>query len=203
MTFIEPTKENINGLILAGGRSRRFNNQDKALMPFNGTTLVEHAVDRLKKQTHSVLVSANRHFDFYQQRNINYIEDKIADYAGPLAGIHAALATNKTPWLVSIACDTPCFPKDYVSQLANAVISNNTLIAVARSQNRLQNISMLIHQSLFDSLDCYLKAGERKAQIWLEQLQPSIVDFNQPEDSFFNINTEEQLQQMEHRNCDE
>ena len=198
----QPTKDNTNGLILAGGRSTRFYNQDKAFLSYKNTTLVEHAIEQLREQTSSIKVSANRHLEFYKERNIDYIEDKIEGYAGPLAGVHAALADSNQPWLACIACDTPCFPNDYVARLSKAAAKNDSLIAVARSQDRLQNISMLIHQSLFDSLDKYLNAGERKVQLWLETLKPSIVDFNEPSHAFFNVNTPEQLQQLEKLNCD-
>lgn len=198
-----PTKENISGLILAGGRGKRFNGKDKGLIPYKNSTLVEHAIARLQPQTSHIVVSANRHFEFYQDRGIHFIKDKIVDYAGPLAGIHAALDETKTEWLVSIACDTPCFPQNYVEQLALAAAKNKTLIAVAHSHNRLQNISMLLHKSLYNSLDTFLNAGERKAQIWLEQHNPAIVEFNQPTHVFYNINTPDELSEIEQLNCDE
>lgn len=197
-----PTKETITGLILAGGKGRRFNCQDKGLLAYKNTTLVEHAITRLQPQTAAIIISSNRHFAFYQQRNINYVEDKITGFSGPLAGIHAALAVIKTDWLVSIACDTPCFPYTYVEQLINALDKKKTLIAVAHSNKRLQNVSMLLHKSLYKSLDSFLMAGERKAQIWLEQHAPAICEFNSPPYAFFNINTPDELTEIERLNCD-
>jgi len=197
-----PTKANITGLILAGGRGQRFNNEDKGLIAYKDSTLAEHALARLTPQTNSLLISANRHFEFYEGIGATLIKDEIKDYAGPLAGIHAALNTIETEWLATIACDTPCFPIDYVSQLANAIEKSKTLVAVASSQNRLQNISMLVHKSLYPSLNAFLNAGERKVQIWLEKNNPVIVDFNNPKHAFYNINTPEDLIAFEKLNCD-
>ncbi len=200
-----PTKKNTSGLILAGGRGQRFNNKDKGLIPFKGTTLVEHAINKLTPQVNSVLISANRNLDFYQELSVTCIQDIFSTYPGPLAGIHAALQKLETDWLVSIACDTPCFPNDYVERLSVAVSQSKSLVAIAQSNNRLQNVFMLVHKTLFNSLDSFLNKGERKAQIWLEQHKPTIVNFNPPSnntaDPFYNINSPDDLGLLERTPC--
>lgn len=198
-----PTKDNTSGLILAGGRGQRFNNQDKGLIPFQGSTLAEHAISRLAPQVNNVLISANRHLDDYQKFDATCIQDVFSDYPGPLAGIHAALKNLDHPWLASVACDTPCFPKDYVERLSTALSQSDSLIVVAKSNNRLQNVFMLVHKTLFNSLNEFIKRGERKAQIWLEQHNPVIVDFNETPYAFYNINTPEDLTQIEKLECNE
>ncbi len=199
----KPEKSNISGLILAGGQGKRFNGQDKGRIIFNNIPLVEHAIHRLTPQVSHILISANRHLDYYQQLDAHCIKDIFSDYPGPLAGIHAALQNIQTDWLVSIACDSPCFPDDYVIRLSTALCQSDSLIAVAQSNQRLQNVFMLLHKSLFGSLERFLKTGERKAQIWIEQHNPVIVDFKESPDAFYNINTPEDLMQIEKFNCNE
>ncbi len=198
-----PVKGNTDGLILAGGRGQRFNSQDKGLIPFHGVTLAEHAIARLTPQVSHVLVSANRHLNDYQKLNINCIQDIFPNYPGPLAGIHAALKNSESDWLASIACDTPCFPMDYVEKLSAKLTCSDSLVAVAKSNNRLQNVFMLVHKTLFNSLDEFIKQGERKAQIWLKQHNPVIVGFNEPTHAFYNINTPEDLAKIEKLRCDD
>lgn len=201
-TLRHPTKNDITGLILAGGRGSRFNEQDKGLIPYKGSTLVENAISKLTPQVSSIILSANRNLDVYNKLDVECIEDSYSNFLGPLAGIHTALQTIKTEWLVSIACDTPCFPLHYVETLASSITKNKTRLAVAQSNNRLQNVFMLAHKSLFSSLDDFLERGERKAQIWIQQHNPNIVDFEQPH-AFYNINTPEDLTQIEELQCDE
>ncbi|VAW94556.1 Molybdenum cofactor guanylyltransferase [hydrothermal vent metagenome] len=198
-----PTKGNTSGLILAGGRGQRFNNQDKGFIPFQGKTLAEHAIARLAPQVNTVLVSANRHLDDYQKLEATCVQDIFSDYPGPLAGVHAALKHTELDWLVSVACDTPCFPTDYVKKLSAALSQSSSLIAVAKSNSRLQNVFMLVHKTLFRSLDKFIRNGERKAQIWLEQHNPVIVDFNKPAHAFYNINTPEDLAEIEKLQCND
>lgn len=197
-----PTKNNTTGLILAGGRGQRFNNQDKGLIPFKSSTLIEHAIAKLSLQVKTIVLSVNRNLDFYSSLNVSCIEDRFSDYSGPLAGIHSALNVMQTEWLISMACDTPCFPEDYVERLSSSIQTSESRLAVVRTNNQLQNVFMLVHKSLFESLDKFLTCGERKAQIWLEQNKPTIVDFSQ-QHAFYNINTPEDLTKIEKLQCDE
>jgi len=196
-----PTKNDITGLILAGGRGTRFNDQDKGLIPYKGSTLVENAISKLRPQVKTILLSVNRNLNFYNRLNPNCIEDNYSDYLGPLAGIHSALKIMQTPWLASIACDTPCFPSDYVEKLASSLKDKNSLLAVVQTGTQLQNVFMLVHKNLFESLDMFLSKGERKAQIWIEQNNPSIVQFERQE-AFYNINTPDDLENIEALQCD-
>lgn len=201
-----PTKHSMTGLILAGGRGQRFNDQDKGLILYKGTTLVENAITRLAPQVKTLMLSVNRNLDYYRNLNVSCTEDHFSDYLGPLAGIHSALKNMQTDWLVTIACDTPCFPTNYAERLAASLHSAESkpqaLLAVVRSDHRLQNVFMLVHKNLFLSLDSFLRSGERKAKIWIEQNNPTIVDFTQAH-AFANINTPEDLASIEALRCNE
>lgn len=69
------------GLVLAGGQSRRMG-QDKALMRYQGRTLIDNASLLLQAAScDKVLISRNAP---------GFLNDKIED-AGPLGGVHAVL----------------------------------------------------------------------------------------------------------------
>lgn len=69
------------GLVLAGGQSRRMG-QDKALMRYQGRTLIDNAALLLQSAScDKVLISRNA---------LGFLNDKIED-AGPLSGVHAVL----------------------------------------------------------------------------------------------------------------
>jgi len=197
LEFTAPNKANLTGLILAGGQGQRFNRQDKGLISFKNTTLIEYVIERLRPNVNQLLISANRNLDFYQSLNADCITDAIENFSGPLAGIHAALKNLQTDWLISVACDTPYFPADYVERMLTTLNESNSLLAIAQSNSQLQNVFMLAHKNLFNSLDTFLNKGERKAQIWVEQHQPVIVDFSDIDNAFYNINTPEDLIELE------
>ena len=77
------SKENTTliGLVLAGGQSRRMG-QDKALMRYQGRTLIDNASLLLQSAScDKVLISRNAP---------GFLNDRIED-AGPLSGVHAVL----------------------------------------------------------------------------------------------------------------
>ena len=75
------------GLVLAGGQSRRMG-QDKALMRYQGRTLIDNASLLLQSAScDKVLISRNAP---------GFLNDRIED-AGPLSGVHAVLDALSQP----------------------------------------------------------------------------------------------------------
>ncbi len=75
------------GMVLAGGQSRRMG-QDKALMRYQGRTLIDNASLLLQSAScDKVLISRNAP---------GFLNDKIED-AGPLSGVHAVLDALSQP----------------------------------------------------------------------------------------------------------
>ncbi|SQD07977.1 molybdopterin-guanine dinucleotide biosynthesis protein MobA [Escherichia coli] len=77
----------ITGVVLAGGKARRMGGVDKGLLELNGKPLWQHVADALMTQLSHVVVNANRHQEIYQASGLKVIEDSLADYPGPLAGM--------------------------------------------------------------------------------------------------------------------
>lgn len=201
-------RQAITGLILAGGRGQRFAGQDKGLIPYKGKPLVEHTLERLGPQVNGILISANRNLDSYRVLGYPVITDPvIADhkqhYSGPLAGILAGLQyvqnNGQTDWLITAPCDTPCLPENIAEQLLSDL--NNQPLAIVHDGQRLQSTFMLIHKTLADNLRTYLESGQRKAQEWINKTPHSIVRITTPTTSFININTPEDLNELEQHDC--
>jgi molybdopterin-guanine dinucleotide biosynthesis protein A len=87
-------RNNITGVILAGGRSSRMG-EDKGLIDINGQPLFEHIAQRLRPQVGNILISCNRNSERYG-RNFQTVPDIKPDFSGPLAGMLAALSVSKT-----------------------------------------------------------------------------------------------------------
>ncbi len=98
--------DDINGLVLAGGNSRRMGS-DKALLRRDGSTQLERTVSLLQRHVRSVFVSTRSdQADDAERRRFPQIVDRYSDM-GPVAGILTALESdNSVAWLV-LACDLP------------------------------------------------------------------------------------------------
>jgi molybdopterin-guanine dinucleotide biosynthesis protein A len=101
------------GVVLAGGRSRRFGSGNKALARVDGVTLVERVVETVATTTTDppiVAVARPDQRDALRDVLAEYDPDFVFDadsFAGPIAGVAAATRAASTPWLFACACDMP------------------------------------------------------------------------------------------------
>ncbi len=77
----------ITGVVLAGGKARRMGGVDKGLLELNANRCGNMSADALMTQLLHVVLNANRHQEIYQASGLKVIEDSLADYPGPLAGM--------------------------------------------------------------------------------------------------------------------
>lgn len=193
-------RENITGVILAGGRGQRMGGVDKGLQLLRGRPLVAWVLERLAPQVDAVLINANRNGERYAAFGYPVVPDRVAGFAGPLAGLHAALAAAETPWVVTVPCDSPFPPTDLVARLAAALEDDRgepPELAVARTVERLQPVFCLARRSLLPRLEAYLEGGGRRPGEWFASLAAREVSFDDEAGAFDNINTAEALARLE------
>jgi molybdopterin-guanine dinucleotide biosynthesis protein A len=183
----------VSGVILAGGLARRMNNQDKGLVPFNKQAMITYAIQAIVPVVDELFINANRHIDQYQQFNYPVITDKRDDFAGPLAGVYAALNACHNNVLLVTPCDSPFMLTTALQTLIDERERNAADIAVAFDGERIHPVFMAISSALKDSLQDYLAQGERKIDRWFEQHNWIKVDFSANPEFFSNINTLAQL----------
>lgn len=201
---IDPRRD-VTGVILAGGRGARMGGRDKGLEPLLGRPLVEHALERLRPQVAALGINANRHLPHYQSLGVPVWTDVLEGFAGPLAGFQVGLAHCETPWLVTVPCDSPLFPMDLVSRLAQRASADGAPVVMASAREedgtlRPQPVFCLIRRDLATSLHDFLAGGGRKIDTWTGLHGASLEPFDTPRDApraFFNANTLEQLRQLE------
>jgi molybdopterin-guanine dinucleotide biosynthesis protein A len=195
-----PAREEITGLILAGGRGSRMGGVDKGLQNHLGMPLAMHALLRLAPQVGEVMVNANRNLGAYESLGVPVWPDALADYPGPLAGFLAGLERCETPYLVTVPCDTPGFPLDLVERLATALAAADAEIAMAATledgQLQVQPVFCLLKASLMESLVHFTQSGQRKIDRWTAQHRCVEVPFDDAR-AFFNANTLADLQQLQ------
>ncbi|MDM0103386.1 molybdenum cofactor guanylyltransferase MobA [Variovorax sp. J22R24] len=201
----------ITGLVLAGGRGSRMGGVDKGLQNFNGTPLALNAVLRLGMQVGEMMVNANRNLSAYESFGVPVWPDGLADYAGPLAGFLTGLERCETPYLLTVPCDTPLFPLDLASRLADALAADDAEIAMVNAQEaadepggatelRPQPVFCLLRTTLLESLVRFTQGGGRKIDKWTAQHRTVLVPFDRPgdaPDAFFNANTLAELHALE------
>ena len=178
----------VTACILAGGQGRRLGGIDKGLMEWRGRPLIETLLTAISPQVDAVLINANRNQARYRVYGHPVIGDELAGYQGPLAGIAACMAASNTETIVTLPCDAPGLPRDYVARLVAARNAGRVPIAVAHDGERLQPVHALLSVVLLPGLQAYLSGDERAARAWYARCGCIAVDFSDSRDCFFNIN---------------
>lgn len=183
----------ITGVILAGGLGRRMGGVDKGLQELRGQPLVAWVVERFGPQVDELLINANQNSERYAAFGHRVVPDRIPAFAGPLAGLHAALTAAHHPLLVCVPCDSPFLPADLVSRLLQALTASGVDLAVARSGEQSQPVFCLCRREVLPSLGEFLGGGGRKVEEWQATLRRIEVAFDDQPEAFENLNTRAQL----------
>jgi molybdenum cofactor guanylyltransferase len=195
-----PTAPPTLGVLLAGGLSRRMGGGDKPFKLLGGRTLLERAVGRLRPQCIELILNANGDPARFFETRLTVVQDGIPNFAGPLAGILAALDWTATrrpaiEWVVSAAADSPFLPHDFVPRLHAARMHAGTPLACARTGGRTHPVNGLWSVELRNDLRrALIDEDMRKIDLWTARHGIAVADWtSNPFDPFFNINTPDDL----------
>jgi molybdopterin-guanine dinucleotide biosynthesis protein A len=192
------------GVLLAGGLARRMGGGDKPLRTIAGRTILERVVARFASQCDGLILNANGDPTRFAALGLPVVPDRVPDFAGPLAGILAALewAAEHRPdvaYVASVAADTPFLPHDFVSRLHAAREAACTPLACAESGGRTHPVDGLWPVGLKDDLRHALVVEDlRKIDRWTARHGIAYAAWpTEPYDPFFNANTPEDLAEAE------
>jgi molybdopterin-guanine dinucleotide biosynthesis protein A len=123
MSDDRPTAEGVTGVVLAGGASTRFGDEEKALATLDGETLLARVAGTLRAATGRDPVVAVR-TDAQAERYRAVLDGATLvrdapDTEGPLAGVVGALSAVETPRLFVCGCDMPLLSARAVTWLAS------------------------------------------------------------------------------------
>jgi len=91
-------------VIQAGGESQRMG-ENKALLPFLGTPLVQRVVERVRPLADELIITTNQPDDF-RFLHLPLVSDTYPG-RGALVGLYTALKAASQPVVAVVACDMP------------------------------------------------------------------------------------------------
>ena len=187
----------ITGCVLAGGLGTRLGGADKGWLEIGGLPLIQRVVERLQPQVNTALINANRGIDDYARLGWPVVADLLSDFAGPLAGISAALDVARTDWVLFVPVDAARLPNDLALKLCAAVQQNGSPAAFVCTSDGPMPVCCLISRSLRDHLRQALADGERSVIAWLRQHQAVAVSYDEWPREYWSVNTPEERQRLE------
>jgi molybdopterin-guanine dinucleotide biosynthesis protein A len=166
--------------------------KDKGLMLLDGKPLWQHVSDRLYPQVSSVVISANRNLNTYQESGLPVISDTLSDFPGPLAGMLSVMQQLLDEWFLFCPCDTPFIPVDLFARLD--IDRFQAPVVWVNDGDRDHPAVALAHRSLASKISDYLIRGDRRVMVFMREVGGHSIDFSDIKSAFRNINTLEDLQ---------
>lgn len=183
-----------SAIILAGGASRRMG-RDKAELPWNDTTLLDHTAAQMTALFDDVLVVSG-----IKQRTApgtRSLQDHVFG-GGPMAGLIAGLEQMIFPWAFVMACDMPWVEPEMVRTLWSLTGKDHQAVIPISSGQR-QTLAACYSRKALPNGRVLWDQGERSLQKWADALSVHWVSewelrsVDPSLRSFTNINTPEEF----------
>lgn len=203
MTPASATPPQVVVAIFAGGESRRFDYQTKALQSLNGLSLLEHSLQRLENQpVHDIAICANHNKEI-EALGYDCLEERHLPGAGPIRALLSAMTwcqqSHPDKLLLTVPCDTPLLPNNLVRNLVEAFTLTQAECVIAANNGRRHPTIGLWQNRLAHPLATYLTSTQDfSLHRWINRRQRLIFDFSiSGHDPFININTPEELRKLQ------
>ena len=192
-------ENNILGVILAGGKSKRFG-QDKSEVKLGDKTLIEHTLHKIKSKFSKIIIVSNSKI----LKDYTIIKDCIDGQLGPLVAVLSAMKWIKKNnfsynWIATFPCDTPFFNISIIDEFIKVSKLNNSLLYFVKSKEKKHNIFGLWSLQLIEILEKdIIENNYRKVEKWANKVGVKTINVSYDNlDPFFNINTKEDLIEAE------
>jgi molybdopterin-guanine dinucleotide biosynthesis protein A len=134
--------------------------RDKALLPYQGTTLVAHIAARVAAAAGCVtLVGSSGRY-----RDLPYATiDDLRPGSGPAGGLEAALHASKAEWNLLVACDMPRLTAGFLRNLFEAAeTSGERCLVPVSPSGRLEPLCAVYRRDCAAGVSDALARGIRK-----------------------------------------
>ncbi|MBI2849373.1 MAG: molybdenum cofactor guanylyltransferase [Chloroflexi bacterium] len=196
--------DDVTSLILAGGRSTRLG-LDKALLRFEGETLIERVVARLAPFSERVIIVTSlvglERLKGLAQDGVTHFVTDIFPEKGSLGGIYSGLVASNSFYSLAVACDMPFLSASLLQHMISLAEGFDVVIPrvdgtleplhAVYSKNCLGPMRSLLKNNVLKIIDFFPDVKVR----YLEEVE--IDPFDPDRLSFFNINTPADLERAE------
>jgi molybdopterin-guanine dinucleotide biosynthesis protein A len=154
------------GFVLTGGRSSRMG-RDKALLPIEGSMLVERTAERVRAAAGNVtLIGAPAR---YTHLGLPVLPDLVED-CGPICGLHTALKATRADWNLVVACDMPSLTAGFLSDLLAAAKQLGCACLAPQTDSGLHPLCAVYHRRAGDAVESAIQHKRFKMHDLLKSL---------------------------------
>lgn len=193
--------EKVTGIILAGGANTRFRGE-KALAPIGGVPLALTVIQPLSKVCREILVVGAKGALLWRLPGVRFVPDLVSGF-GPLVGLLSGLEKCLTEYAFCVGCDMPFLDADIIRAQIDIVLSSDRAdrydVVVPLHERGLEPLHALYSRSCIPALRRLVSSGERRISqlYYLVRTHYFKIGAEKQKNSFWNVNTEEDLQRAE------
>ena len=140
---VKPTIEDISGVLIAGGKSRRMG-RDKRFLTVGGTSLFQRILTLLEQIFPETIVVLAEPLESLEVRGGRVVYDVIPN-AGSLGGLYTGLMAASHVRIFAVACDMPFLNSDVIRFMAS--FDTTADIVVAKLESGFQPLHALYSRS--------------------------------------------------------
>ena len=189
----------IAGVILAGGASKRFGGLTKANIEVGGRTIISRILDVITPLFGEIIIVTNTPEEFPSLTNHIITGDRYMR-TGPLGGIHAAFCASSSKAVFVIAGDMPLIDRDIVKRQAALYTETDCDILIPLIGNFIEPLHSVYNSSLLSVLESYLDSKKDLAvREFIRLARVEYISFDPSEkniSAFSNINTPDDLSRI-------
>jgi molybdopterin-guanine dinucleotide biosynthesis protein A len=186
----------MTGIILAGGKSSRLGNRNKAFIKLGKYSIIERIVSRLKEAGFEKMIICGCEITI---ENVTSVKD-ITPHKGPLIGLYSGLIASNSFYNFVVACDMPFLSINLIKYMKDKV--GDADVVIPKTKKGIEPLHAIYSKNCLNIIK--KKIDEEKGKFSIHSifsklkikyiLEEEILQFSLPELAFFNINTLEDLE---------
>jgi molybdopterin-guanine dinucleotide biosynthesis protein A len=198
LKHIDPSLEEVTGVILAGGKSTRYGT-NKAFAEVQGVRLIERTIRVMGSVCPRLLLVTNTPAE-YAYLQLPMVEDLIKGL-GPLGGIYTGLEVIEDENGLFVACDMPFLREDLLRYMVT--LRGDFDAVVPRIDWMVEPLHALYTKKCLPSLRKFIRSQELQILKFFQKIRVRYLEEEEirkvdPDlKSFFNINRPEDLERTD------
>lgn len=181
----------LTGFVLSGGKSRRMG-ENKALINYNGVSLLENALRNIENSCKSVFISGFN--QEYLSFGVPIITDIYLD-CGPISGIYSSLLKSETEWNLIVSVDVPYINNDLIDLLTANVGDFDCIIPI--HNKGIEPLVAIYNKRIIEKLKSEINLKNFKLHRIISELKTNYIDCTEliakyPK-LFVNLNSQEDI----------
>lgn len=162
----------IGALVLAGGKSRRMNGNNKAFLEFENKNFIESITDQLIS-FHNIYISVDDK-EKYKALNFTLVEDMCKDI-GPIGGIYSALKSIEEKYVFVTACDMPKIKKEFIEFLCDSITEDVECIVTQDEKGRIYPLGGIYSKDLIGKIEDMIDEKDYKLVHLIKRANSKII----------------------------